>query len=76
MTRRAARFHARGSHCLLVPKHAIRSVLPDSSAWEAWNPAGITPLFVLIDRQGIVRYRAAGASAITAVATKVKELLR
>ena len=51
-------------------------VLPDSSAWEAWNPAGITPLFVLIDRQGIVRYRAAGASAITAVATKVKELLR
>jgi thiol-disulfide isomerase/thioredoxin len=51
-------------------------VLPDSSAWQEYNPMGITPLFVVVDRQGVVRYRAAGASAIKPVAAKVKELLR
>lgn len=52
-----------------------RVVFADSSTWSAYDPAIITPLFIVVDRQGIVRYRAAGASAITAVGLKVRELL-
>jgi hypothetical protein len=34
----------------------------------------VTPFFVVIDSKGIIRFRAAGASAIDAVAAKVKML--
>lgn len=44
-----------------------RIVLPDSTSWATYNPAGITPLFLLLDDRGIVRYRAAGASSVSAV---------
>ena len=50
-------------------------VLSDSSTWATYNPAGVTPLFVLVDQQGTVRYRATGASAIDAVAAKARSLV-
>jgi len=49
--------------------------LSDSTAWATYNPAGVTPLFVVVDRNGIIRFRAVGATAIDAVAAKVTELL-
>ena len=52
-----------------------RVVLSDSATWAAYNPAGVTPLFVVVDQQGVVRYRGMGASAVEAVATKVRDLL-
>ena len=48
--------------------------LKDSSAWATYNPTGVTPFFVVVDSKGIIRFRAAGASAIDAVAAKVKML--
>ena len=48
--------------------------LNDSSAWGTYNPTGVTPFFVVVDSKGIIRFRAAGASAIDAVAAKVKML--
>ena len=48
--------------------------LNDSSAWATYNPTGVTPFFVVIDSKGIIRFRAAGASAIEPVAAKVKIL--
>jgi len=48
--------------------------LNDSSTWATYNPTGVTPFFVVIDSKGIIRFRAAGASAIDAVAAKVKML--
>jgi thiol-disulfide isomerase/thioredoxin len=48
--------------------------LNDSSAWATYNPTGVTPFFVVVDSKGIIRFRAAGASAIDAVAAKVKML--
>jgi thiol-disulfide isomerase/thioredoxin len=48
--------------------------LNDSSAWATYNPTGVTPFFVVVDSNGIIRFRAAGASAIDAVAAKVKML--
>ena len=48
--------------------------LNDSSAWTTYNPTGVTPFFVVVDSKGIIRFRAAGASAIDAVAAKVKML--
>jgi hypothetical protein len=48
--------------------------LNDSSAWATYNPPGVTPFFVVVDSKGIIRFRAAGASAIDAVAAKVKML--
>jgi hypothetical protein len=50
-------------------------VLTDSATWAAYNPAGVTPLFVVVDEHGTVRYRAMGASAIDAVAVKIRALL-
>jgi thiol-disulfide isomerase/thioredoxin len=48
--------------------------LNDSSAWATYDRTGVTPLFVVVDSKGIIRFRAAGASAIDAVAAKVKML--
>ena len=48
--------------------------LNDSTAWATYNPTGVTPFFVVVDTKGIIRFRAAGASAIDAVAAKVKLL--
>ena len=48
--------------------------LNDSSAWATYDPSGVTPFFVVVDSKGIIRFRAAGASAIDAVAAKVKML--
>jgi thiol-disulfide isomerase/thioredoxin len=48
--------------------------LNDSSAWATYNLSGVTPFFVVVDSKGIIRFRAAGASAIDAVAAKVKML--
>jgi thiol-disulfide isomerase/thioredoxin len=48
--------------------------LHDSAAWTTYNPTGVTPFFVVVDNKGIIRFRATGASAIDAVAAKVKML--
>lgn len=48
--------------------------LNDSTAWATYNPSGVTPFFVIVDTKGIIRFRAVGASAIDAVAAKVKLL--
>ena len=48
--------------------------LNDSSAWATYDRTGVTPFFVVVDSKGIIRFRAAGASAIDAVAAKVKML--
>jgi len=48
--------------------------LYDSAAWTTYNPIGVTPLFLVVDKKGVIRFRAAGASAIDAVAAKVKML--
>jgi thiol-disulfide isomerase/thioredoxin len=48
--------------------------LNDSSVWTTYNPTGVTPLFVVVDSKGIIRLRAAGASAIKPVAAKIKML--
>lgn len=47
----------------------------DSTAWNGYDPMGATPLFVVVDRNGIVRLRAVGACAIDVVAARVKALL-
>ncbi len=49
--------------------------LYDSSAWKTYNPAEITPLYVVVDRKGVIRFRGAGAAAIDAAAANVKTLL-
>ena len=49
--------------------------LADSAAWATYNPAGMTPVFVVVDAQGIVRFRAEGAQTMSAVAAKIDELL-
>jgi thiol-disulfide isomerase/thioredoxin len=46
----------------------------DSAAWTTYNPIGVTPLFFVVDKKGVIRFRGAGASAIDAVAAKVKML--
>jgi thiol-disulfide isomerase/thioredoxin len=48
--------------------------LYDSAAWTTYNPIGVTPLFFVVDKKGVIRFRGAGASAIDAVAAKVKVL--
>lgn len=48
--------------------------LYDSAAWTTYNPTGVTPLFFVVDKKGVIRFRGAGASAIDAVAAKVKML--
>ena len=53
---------------------SAKVALNDSSAWATYNPTGVTPFFVVVDGKGIIRFRAAGASAIDAVAAKVKML--
>lgn len=48
--------------------------LYDSAAWTTYNPTGVTPLFFVVDKKGVIRFRGAGASAIEAVAAQVKML--
>jgi thiol-disulfide isomerase/thioredoxin len=48
--------------------------LYDSAAWTTYNPTGVTPLFFVVDKKGVIRFRGAGASAIEAVAAEVKML--
>ena len=48
--------------------------LYDSAAWTTYNPVGVTPLFFVVDKKGVIRFRGAGASAIDAAAAKVKML--
>jgi len=48
--------------------------LYDSAAWTTYNPIGVTPLFLVVDKKGVIRFRGAGASAIDAVAATVKML--
>ncbi len=47
----------------------------DSAAWATYNLREATPVFVVVDQRGIVRFRAEGASAIEAVTAKLDELL-
>lgn len=47
----------------------------DSAAWATYNPREATPVLVVVDERGIVRFRAEGASALAAVAAKLDELL-
>lgn len=60
-----------------LTKYPMRATVTerDDAAWSTYNPRGATPVFVVIDQRGIVRFRAEGASAIAAVAAKVGELL-
>jgi thiol-disulfide isomerase/thioredoxin len=51
-------------------------VLADAATWAAYNPEASTPLFVVIDSDGIVRHRAMGASTMDSVAARVRRLLR
>jgi thiol-disulfide isomerase/thioredoxin len=48
--------------------------LYDSAAWTTYNPIGVTPLFFVVDKKGVIRFRGAGASALDAAAAKVKML--
>jgi thiol-disulfide isomerase/thioredoxin len=48
--------------------------LYDSAAWTTYNPTGVTPLFFVVDKRGVIRFRGAGASAIDPVAATVKML--
>ena len=61
-------------YLLKSPIHGI-ATMPDSGAWATYNPAGATPVFVLVDARGIVRFRAEGATAISAVAAKLDQLV-
>jgi thiol-disulfide isomerase/thioredoxin len=58
-------------------KHPMNATVTraDSAAWATYDPARATPLFVVVDRDGIIRFRAVGSTASTAVAGKVKQLL-
>ncbi|MEP6622734.1 MAG: hypothetical protein ABJE47_25660 [bacterium] len=57
--------------------HPMRATvtLSDSAAWATYNPEGVTPLFIVVDRTGVIRFRAQGASAMDAVTAKVNQLL-
>ena len=57
--------------------HPMRGVvvLADSAAWAGFNPETATPHFVVIDRLGVVRLVATGATAINVVTTQVTRLL-
>jgi thiol-disulfide isomerase/thioredoxin len=50
-------------------------LLNDSLSWVRYNPDFSTPLFYVIDADGIVRFRARGVSTVNAVSAKVAELL-
>lgn len=72
---------ARESDRVAIQQHLVehpmsaRVTLSDSAAWATYNPTGVTPLFVVVDQNGVIRFRAMGASAMDAVTAKVKELL-
>ena len=47
----------------------------DASTWRVYNPDVATPVFIIIDAKGVVRFRATGALSIDAVRAKLRELL-
>jgi hypothetical protein len=51
-------------------------LLPDSSAWQSYNPDVATPVFAIVDARGVLRFQASGATSMSAVSAKVDELLR
>ncbi len=71
------REHDRAAIMRHLAEHPMsgRVLLSDSATWAAYNPAGVTPLFVVVDQRGVVRYRGMGVSAVEAVAAKVRALL-
>ena len=76
----AARYRAEGATVYVADLHPrssdeIQLDVSDSAAWATYNPTGVTPLFVVVDQSGVIRFRAMGASAMDAVTAKVKELL-
>lgn len=61
-------------HFLAAHPMSATVALYDSAAWTTYNAIGVTPLFFVVDKKGVIRFRGAGASAIDAVAAKVKML--
>ncbi len=57
--------------------HPMRGivVLADSAAWAVYNPELATPHFVVIDRGGVVRFVASGATAMGVVTAEVNRVL-
>jgi thiol-disulfide isomerase/thioredoxin len=47
----------------------------DASTWRVYNPDVATPVFIIIDAKGVVRFRATGALSMDAVRAKLRELL-
>lgn len=66
--------HAEIEHFLAAHPMNATVALYDSTAWTTYNPSGVTPLFVVVDKNGVIQFRGAGASAIDPVAAKVKTL--
>ncbi len=62
-------------HLIKAPMHATIT-LADSAASEIYNPAGATPLFVVVDQRGMIQFTAVGASAMDAVTATVDRLLQ
>lgn len=48
---------------------------PDKSAFKTFIPRGVLPAYLVIDREGIVRYRAVGAADDPAAEDKLKAAL-
>jgi hypothetical protein len=71
-----ARESERDSIAAHLADHPMQAIVAryDSTTWARYNPAGVTPLFVVVDRQGIVQLRAQGATALEAVQAKVRQL--
>jgi thiol-disulfide isomerase/thioredoxin len=66
--------HAEIERFLATHPMSATVALYDSAAWTTYNPNGVTPLFVVVDKKGVIRFRGAGASAIEPVAATVKML--
>jgi hypothetical protein len=62
------------AHLVNHPMHGIVA-LADSAAWAVYNPELATPHFVVIDRSGVVKLVATGATAIEVVTAQVNRLL-
>jgi hypothetical protein len=62
------------AHLVKHPMHGIVA-LADSAAWAVYNPELATPHFVVIDRSGVVKLVATGATAIEVVTAQVNRLL-
>jgi hypothetical protein len=49
--------------------------IPDSSGWQKYNRRTITPLFYLIDRNGVIALVGSGASVAQVLPSMIKKLL-